>query len=30
MAKLIYMAITSLDGYIEDDKGHYDWAHAGR
>ncbi len=26
MARLIYMAITSLDGYIEDDKGHYDWA----
>ena len=26
MARLIYMAITSLDGYIEDDKGHYGWA----
>jgi hypothetical protein len=26
VARLIYMAITSLDGYIEDDKGHYDWA----
>ena len=26
MAGLIYMAITSLDGYIEDDKGRYDWA----
>jgi dihydrofolate reductase len=26
MARLIYMAITSLDGYIEDDKGHYAWA----
>jgi dihydrofolate reductase len=26
MAKLIYTAITSLDGYIEDDKGRFDWA----
>ena len=26
MARLIYMAITSLDGYIEDDTGHYGWA----
>ena len=26
MARLIYMAITSLDGYIEDAKGNYDWA----
>jgi dihydrofolate reductase len=26
MANLIYTAITSLDGYIEDDKGQFDWA----
>ena len=26
MAKLIYSAITSLDGYIEDEDGHFDWA----
>src|SRR5256885_12504667 len=26
MAKLIYSAITSLDGYIEDDEGKFDWA----
>jgi dihydrofolate reductase len=26
MAKLIHAAITSLDGYIEDDKGGFDWA----
>lgn len=26
MAKLIYAAITSLDGYIEDVAGHFDWA----
>ena len=26
MAKLIYMAITSLDGYIEDADGTFDWA----
>jgi dihydrofolate reductase len=26
MAKLIYAAITSLDGYIEDQKGRFDWA----
>jgi dihydrofolate reductase len=26
MAKLIYTAITSLDGYIEDDTGRFDWA----
>ena len=26
MAKLIYMAITSLDGYIEDVEGRFDWA----
>jgi dihydrofolate reductase len=25
VARLIYLAITSLDGYIEDDQGHYDW-----
>jgi dihydrofolate reductase len=26
MAKLIYAAITSLDGYIEDERGKFDWA----
>ncbi|MQA80689.1 MAG: deaminase [Streptosporangiales bacterium] len=26
MAKLIYAAITSLDGYIEDEAGTFDWA----
>ena len=26
MARLIYSAITSLDGYIEDDAGKFDWA----
>src|ERR1700685_180687 len=26
MAKLIYSAITSLDGYIEDSGGNFDWA----
>lgn len=26
MAKLIYSAITSLDGYIEDEHGSFDWA----
>ena len=26
MAKLIYSAITSLDGYIEDEDGAFDWA----
>ncbi|MGA8439839.1 MAG: dihydrofolate reductase family protein [Candidatus Sulfotelmatobacter sp.] len=26
MAKLIYIAITSLDGYIEDEGGKFDWA----
>jgi dihydrofolate reductase len=26
MAKLIYAAITSLDGYIEDEDGKFDWA----
>ena len=26
MAKLIYSAITSLDGYVEDDEGKFDWA----
>lgn len=26
MAKLIYAAITSLDGYIEDEQGKFDWA----
>ena len=26
MANLIYSAITSLDGYLEDDVGKFDWA----
>jgi dihydrofolate reductase len=26
MAKLIYSVITSLDGYMEDEKGSFDWA----
>ncbi len=26
MAKLIYSAITSLDGYVSDKEGHFDWA----
>ncbi len=26
MSKLIYSAITSLDGFIEDEKGKFDWA----
>jgi dihydrofolate reductase len=26
MAKLIYIAITSLDGYVEDERGTFDWA----
>ena len=26
MAKLIYLAIASLDGYIEDENGKFDWA----
>src|SRR4029450_4883759 len=26
MAKLIYSAIASLDGYIEDEEGKFDWA----
>src|SRR3972149_1768974 len=26
MAKLIYSALTSLDGYIADEKGNFDWA----
>ncbi|HEX6470500.1 MAG TPA: dihydrofolate reductase family protein [Streptosporangiaceae bacterium] len=26
MAKLIYSAIASLDGYVEDDKGRFEWA----
>ena len=25
MARLIYSAITSLDGYVEDDHGKFDW-----
>src|SRR5215472_11654553 len=26
MARLIYLAITSLDGYIADEEGNFDWA----
>jgi hypothetical protein len=26
MAKLIYTAITSLDGYVADEDGNFDWA----
>ena len=26
MAKLIYSALTSLDGYISDEEGNFDWA----
>jgi hypothetical protein len=26
MAKLIYTAITSLDGYVNDATGNFDWA----
>ena len=26
VGKLIYSAITSLDGYIEDENGNFDWA----
>ena len=26
MAKLIYSAIASLDGYVEDEEGKFDWA----
>ena len=26
MAKLIYSAISSLDGYIADEDGNFDWA----
>ena len=26
MAKLIYLAITSLDGYVADEEGNFDWA----
>jgi hypothetical protein len=26
MAKLIYSAITSLDGYVADESGNFDWA----
>jgi len=25
MAKLVFSAITSLDGYIEDEDGNFDW-----
>jgi len=30
MAKLIYFTPTSLDGYIADEPGNYDWGGAGR
>jgi dihydrofolate reductase len=26
MAKLIYAALTSLDGYVADETGNFDWA----
>ncbi|MDX6495811.1 MAG: hypothetical protein QOE17_1797, partial [Gaiellales bacterium] len=26
MAKLIYSAITSLDGYVADEDGNFDWS----
>ena len=26
MSKLIYSAITSLDGYVADERGNFDWA----
>jgi hypothetical protein len=26
MGRLLYMAIVSLDGYVADDQGRYDWA----
>jgi hypothetical protein len=29
MAKLIYSAFTSLDGYVADETGNFDWAKAG-
>ena len=29
MARLIYSAITSLDGYVEDEEGRFDWAAPG-
>jgi hypothetical protein len=29
MAKLIYSAITSLDGYVADEDGNFDWAAPG-
>ena len=25
MARLIYLAIASLDGYVEDEQGKFDW-----
>jgi hypothetical protein len=28
MAKLIYSAITSLDGYVADEDGNFDWSGA--
>ena len=30
MAKLIYSAIASLDGYVADEHGNFDWSEAGR
>jgi hypothetical protein len=30
MAKLIYSAIASLDGYVEDEDGKFDWAAPGQ
>ena len=29
MARLIYSAIASLDGYVEDDQGQFGWAQPG-
>ena len=26
MAKLVYSALASLDGYVEDSTGHFEWA----
>jgi hypothetical protein len=26
LAKLIHSALTSLDGYVADEDGHFDWA----
>ena len=30
MAKLIYTAISSLDGYVADAEGNFDWSVTGR